>query len=74
MREKGTAGNRKHGTLIISHKLKTIRRLGSGQSCVIMATYNTRSSTIHDIKKQKGQLQSFMAPCGIICKNLHQDS
>jgi hypothetical protein len=40
----------------------TIRRLESGEiQKQVMAAYNIESSNIYDIKKQKGQLQSFMA-------------
>jgi len=33
-----------------------------------MISYNTGSSTIYDIKKQKDQLQTFMAPSKSVIK------
>jgi len=47
---------------MIPLKLDTIKHLESGKSWKeAMISYNTGSSTIYDIKKQKDQLQSFMA-------------
>jgi hypothetical protein len=62
MSKQGTAGKRKHVTLMIHQKIEIIRRLESGKSqSVVMASHNTGSLTINDTKKQKNQLQSFMA-------------
>jgi hypothetical protein len=56
MSKQGTAGKRKHVTLI-PQKLETCRRLESGLSCiVIVAAYDIGSSAVYDIQKQKDQL------------------
>lgn len=61
MSKQGSAGKRKHGTLI-PQKLETFSRLELGESCiVIMVTYNTGSSAVYGIKKQLDQLQPFTA-------------
>lgn len=52
MSKQGTAGKRKHVTLMIHQKIEIIRRLESGKSqSVVMATYSLGSSAIYDIKK-----------------------
>ena len=61
MSQKGTASKRKCLTLKILQKLKIIRGLEDGRNQrEVMASYNTGSSTVYDIKKQKDQLWSFM--------------
>jgi hypothetical protein len=57
MSKQGPAGKRKHTTLKISQILEIIRRLESGKSqSVVMALYNTGSSTVYDVKKRRDQL------------------
>jgi hypothetical protein len=59
--KQGTAGKKKHITLILQ-KLEIIRRLEHGKSrSIVISSYNTGSSTLCDIKKQKDQLQSSVA-------------
>jgi hypothetical protein len=54
MSKQGTAGKKKHRTLIIPQKVEIIRRLEGGKSCsVVMASCNTGLSTVCDTKKQK---------------------
>jgi hypothetical protein len=54
---KGTASKRKCLTLKILQKLKIIRRLEGGRNQrEVMASYNTVSSTVYDIKKEKDHL------------------
>jgi hypothetical protein len=57
MSKQGTASKRKCLTLKILEKCKIIRRLKGGRNQrEVMASYNTGSSTVCDIKKQKDQL------------------
>lgn len=57
MSKKGTASKRRCLTLKILQKLKIIRRLEGGRNQrEVMASYNTGSSAMYDIKKQKDQL------------------
>jgi hypothetical protein len=61
MGKQGTAGERKHVTLMIAQKLEIIRRLESSTSQnMFRAAYNVGLSTVCDIKKQKDQLQLFV--------------
>jgi len=62
MSKQGTSGKRKHVTLMIPEKLKKIRMLETGKSCiVVMASYSIGLSTVSYIKKQKDQLQLCIA-------------
>jgi len=57
MSTQGTAGNRKHVTLMIPHKLEIIAGLESGKSQKeVMASYKSGISTIHDKQKWKEKL------------------
>ena len=50
--KQGTAGKRKHATLMMPQKLNIIRRFESGKrQREVMASYNMGSSTIYDIKR-----------------------
>jgi len=56
-KKKGTASKRKCLTLKILQKLKIISRLEGGRNQrEVMASCNTGSSTVYDVKKQKDQL------------------
>jgi len=60
--KQGTAGERKHVTLMIPYTLKVIRMLETGKSCiVVMASYSIGSSAVNYIKKQEDQLQLCLA-------------
>jgi len=62
MSKQGTAGKRKHVTLMIPEKLKIIRMLETGKRCiVVMVSYSIGLSTVSYIKKQKDQLQLCIA-------------
>jgi hypothetical protein len=62
MSVQGTAGKRKHETLMIPQKLEIIMILESGKSQREITTlYSAVPSTIYDIKKWRDQLQSVMA-------------
>jgi CENP-B N-terminal DNA-binding domain. len=62
MNKQGATGKRKQVALMIPQKLETIRRLKRGESQrEVMASYNIGSSPVYEIKKQKDQLQFFMA-------------
>jgi hypothetical protein len=53
MSKRGTAGKRRHVTLMIPQKLEVIRRLESHESVsVVTASYIIGSSTVSDIKKR----------------------
>jgi hypothetical protein len=55
--KKGTGSKRKCLTLKILQKLKIIRRLEGGRNQrEVMASCNTGSSAVCDVKKQKDQL------------------
>jgi hypothetical protein len=57
MSKQGTAGKRKHVTLMIPQKLKIIAWLESGKSQKeVMASYKSGLSTIHDKEKWKEKL------------------
>jgi len=59
--KQGTAGKRKHVTLMILEKLKIIRMLETGESCsVVMALYSIGSSTVTYINR-RDQLQLRIA-------------
>jgi len=65
--KQGTNGKTKHVTLTIPHKLPIFRKLHSGKvQREDMVSYNNGSSTTYDIKKQKDQLQLFMATSGSV--------
>jgi len=50
-----TFGKRKHMTLTCPQRLQSIKWFGSGRSRnVVMASYNSGSSTIYGINKMKG--------------------
>jgi hypothetical protein len=58
----GLASKRKRVTLTVPQKLEIIGRLESDKSQKeVVASYNTESSTINDIKEWTNQLLSFMA-------------
>ena len=60
--KQGTDGERKHVTLMILQKLEIFRGLESGKSwSVIMDLHHVESPSACDIKKQKDQLQLFVA-------------
>jgi hypothetical protein len=70
--KQGTAGKRKHVTLMIPQILEIIRRPESGKSqSVVQAAYNIGSSTIYDIIKQKDLLQSSVASSEIVMGSRH---
>ena len=61
MSKQGTAGKRKHVTLLIPQKLQIIARFESGKSQKeVMASYKSGMSTTHDKQKWKEKLRSFM--------------
>lgn len=62
MGKQDTAGKQKHVPVMISQELEIIRMLEIGKNQTeVMASCNVGSSNIYDIKKWKGQSQSFMA-------------
>jgi hypothetical protein len=64
MSKQCTTGKRKRVILTIPHKLELSRNESGENLRDITPLYDTGSSAIYDIKKQKEQLQSFMASSG----------
>ncbi|KFD62016.1 hypothetical protein M514_11293 [Trichuris suis] len=66
---KGSASRdlkRKHCTLSIKDKLELLKKLDSGVSVrSLCGMYNIGSSTVYDLKRQKGKLVQFVADSGL---------
>jgi hypothetical protein len=50
------AGKRKHVTVMIPQKVEIIRPESHNSHIVVMASYNTGLSDVHDVKKQMEHL------------------